>query len=71
MAGAFRDVNNAERSVMQLQKQGYTARILKKTLTGYMKLSITALLMKREAINELHKIVRTQNESAWLLVMEE
>lgn len=71
VAGAFREIENAEKSVMQLQKDGYSARILRENAYGLHEVVYNSYATKREAINELHKIVRTQNESAWLLIMEE
>lgn len=71
VAGAFREVENAEKSVSQLQQKGYTARILRENSYGLHEVIYNSYATKREAINELHKIVRTQNENAWLLVAEE
>ena len=71
VAGAFRDIENAEKNVAQLQSEGYTARILRENAYGLHEVVYSSYASKREAINELHKIVRTQNENAWLLVMED
>src|SRR5699024_2790780 len=71
VAGAFREVENAEYRVAQLQSEGDTARILRENAYGLHEVVYNSYASKREAINELHKIVRTQNENAWLLVMED
>ncbi|HLS10824.1 MAG TPA: SPOR domain-containing protein [Flavobacteriaceae bacterium] len=71
VAGAFREVENAEKRVAQLQNEGYTARILRENAYGLHEVVYNSFASKREAINELRKIVRTENENAWLLVMED
>ena len=71
VAGAFREVENAEKSVSQLQQEGYAARVLRENSYGLHEVIYNSYTSKREAINALHKIVRTQNENAWLLVVED
>lgn len=71
VAGAFREIENADKRVAQLQQAGYAARILRENPYGLHEVIYNSYASKREAINELRKIVRTQNEKAWLLVMDE
>ncbi len=71
VAGAFRELENAEKRVLQLQKEGYSARILRENSYGLHEVIYSSYASKRDAINEMHRIMRTQNENAWLLVDEE
>lgn len=71
VAGAFRELENAEKRVSQLQEEGYTSRILRKNSYGLYEVTYSSYVSKREAINELHRISRTHNKNAWLLVDED
>ncbi|MCB0486472.1 MAG: SPOR domain-containing protein [Flavobacteriaceae bacterium] len=70
IAGAFRYPENAKRMVNILLEKGYDARILGINQWGLTQVSFNSYTSKRDAVNELIKIRRTENEEAWLLVQE-
>ena len=70
IAGAFRYPENAKRMVNILLEKGYDARILGINQWGLTQVSFNSYTSKRDAINSLNKIRRTENEEAWLLVQE-
>ena len=70
IAGAFRYPENAKRMVNLLLEKGYDARILGINQWGLTQVSFNSYTSKRDAINSLNKIRRTENEEAWLLVQE-
>lgn len=71
VAGAFRELENAEKRVGELQEEGFKARILRKNSYGLHEVVYNSYTSKREAINEMHRIMRTHNDKAWLLVDED
>lgn len=70
VAGAFREEANAEKKIQQLQEKGFQARQIGQNKWGLYQVVYSSFQNKREAINALHKIKRTDNEAAWLLVQE-
>jgi len=71
VAGAFREFENADKRVEELRQAGYNARILRKNSYGLHEVVYSSYSSKRDAINQMNKIVRTHNENAWLLVDED
>lgn len=71
VAGAFREIENADKRVLQLQEEGYASRILRENSYGLHEVIYSSFASKRDAINALHKISRSHNQNAWLLVDED
>lgn len=71
VAGAFRELDNAEKRVLELQEVGYDSRILRENSYGLHEVIYNSYASKRNAINALHKIARSHNQNAWLLVDED
>lgn len=71
VAGAFRELENAEKRVLQLKEEGYASRILRENSYGLHEVIYSSFASKRDAINELHRISRSHNQNAWLLVDED
>ncbi len=69
VAGAFRVEENAEKKVEELKKEGYKARLIGANKYGLHQVVYSSYQTRREAINALYKIKKT-NEAAWLLVQE-
>ncbi|MBA6156756.1 HU-CCDC81 and SPOR domain-containing protein [Tenacibaculum sp. S7007] len=68
IAGAFQEVENAEKKLAELQEQGYDAKIIGKNNFGLTQVSFTSFSTKEEARKELEQIQQTVSEDAWLLV---
>lgn len=71
VAGAFREIENAEKRVLELQGEGYASRILRENSYGLHEVIYNSFASKRDAINALHRISRSHNQNAWLLSDEE
>ncbi|AVR44879.1 SPOR domain-containing protein [Christiangramia fulva] len=69
VAGAFRVEENAEKKVKELKEEGYKARLIGANKYGLHQVVYSSYQTRREAINALYKIKKT-NEAAWLLVQE-
>lgn len=70
IAGAFRYPENARRLVNRLLDKGYNARILGVNKWGLTQVSFDSYTNRNDAINNLYRIQRTENDNAWLLVQE-
>lgn len=68
VAGAFQFLENAEKKVDLLKKQGYNASILGVNKWGLVEVSFNSFADKNDAINNLYKIQKTVSKEAWLLV---
>ncbi len=66
VAGAFGSQKNANKLMLQLQKQNYNAKIIGKSSSGLIRVSCSSYKTKEEAIMALATI-RKQNSSAWIL----
>lgn len=71
VAGAFRELENAEKRVIKLQEEGFASRILRENSYGLHEVIYSSYASKRDAINALHRVSRSHNQNAWLLVDEE
>ncbi len=70
IGGAFRYPENAENMVKILKKRGYNARVLGVNKWGLTQVSYDSYDSKRDAINSLYRIQKTEDSSAWLLVQD-
>lgn len=70
VAGAFKNAENAERKVAQLQAKGYDARIIGVNKWGLTQVVYASFNDKRIAINVLNKTKKVENKHAWLFVNE-
>ena len=70
IAGAFRYPENAVRKVNQLKTMGYKARILGINQWGLTQVSFDSYDSKEDAIYNLYRIRKTEDEDAWLLVQD-
>jgi hypothetical protein len=70
IAGAFREPENANKKLQQLLKKGYNAKILGINKWHLTQVSYASFASKRNAINKLNAIKRTESKDAWLLVKE-
>ena len=69
VAGAFRVEENAHQKVTELRTEGHKARYIGENKYGLHQVVYSSYLTRREAINELYKVQRT-NAGSWLLVQE-
>ncbi len=69
VAGAFRVEENAQKKVDELRNDGYKARLLGVNKYGLHQVVYSSHQTRREAINKLYEVKRS-NEGAWLLVQE-
>ena len=70
IAGAFREPNNADKKLKQLLQKGYHAKILGVNKWNLTQVAYASFDSKRDAINKLNSIRRTDSKGAWLLVQE-
>lgn len=70
IAGAFRYPENAVRKVNQLKAMGYKARILGINQWGLTQVSFDSYESRDDAINNLYRIRKIEDEDAWLLVQD-
>ncbi len=70
IAGAFREPANANKKLQQLLKKGYNAKILGVNKWNLTQVSYASFDSRRNAINRLNAIKRTESNDAWLLVKE-
>jgi hypothetical protein len=68
IAGAFREPANATKKLQQLLKKGYKARILGINKWNLTQVAYASFDSKRNAINQLNIIKKTDSSDAWLLV---
>ncbi|RKS55439.1 sporulation related protein [Gillisia mitskevichiae] len=69
VAGAFRVEENAHQKVTELRAEGHKARYIGENKYGLHQVVYSSYLTRRDAINALHKVQRT-NSGSWLLVQE-
>ncbi len=70
IAGAFRFPENAKKKLSQLKAAGYHARILGVNKWGLTIVSFDSYDSERDAINNLNRIKRNEDEKAWLLIQK-
>ena len=70
IGGAFRYPENAVRMVKALKERGFNARILGVNKWGLTQVSYESYDSRRDAINDLYRIQKTEDNNAWLLVQE-
>lgn len=70
VAGAFREVANADKKVAELISKGFDAQILGVNKWGLTQVSYASFNSKRDAINKLRVIKKQESSDAWLLVQE-
>ena len=70
IAGAYRYPENAVRKVNQLKAMGYKARILGINQWGLTQVSFDSYQSREDAINNLYRIRKSEDEDAWLLVQD-
>lgn len=70
VAGAFREKANAVQKTKELIEKGFHARQIGENKYGLHQVIYGSYQSRRDAINALYKVQRTDNENAWLLVQE-
>lgn len=70
IAGAFREPTNATKKLQQLLKKGYHAKILGVNKWNLTQVAYESFDSRRDAINKLNSIRRTDSKDAWLLIQE-
>ncbi|MCF6182654.1 SPOR domain-containing protein [Lutibacter sp.] len=70
IAGAFREPTNATKKLRQLLKKGYHAKILGINKWNLTQVAYESFDSRRDAINKLNAIRRTDSKDAWLLIQE-
>ena len=70
IGGAFRYPENAVRMVKTLKARGFNARILGVNKWGLTQVSYDSYDSRRDAINNLYRIQKTEDSNAWLLVQD-
>lgn len=70
VAGAFRELKNAEKAVANLQKLGYNSRQIKPNKHGLHQVVYNSYSSLEEAQQALGEIKANHNKEAWLLVQE-
>ena len=70
VAGAFREYKNMEKKLAQLKRKGYTPRYIGANKYGLHQVVYNSYFSRNEALNELRKIKRSENASAWLLIQK-
>lgn len=69
VAGAFRVEENAHQKVTELRAEGHKARYIGENKYGLHQVVYSSYLTRRDAINALYKVQKT-NSGSWLLVQE-
>lgn len=70
IAGAFRNIENAERQVNQLKQMGYDAHIIGHNKWNLTQVAYESFSSMEEATRALTQILNKGNEDAWVLVTE-
>lgn len=70
VAGAFRELKNAEKAVVNLQKLGYNARKIEPNKHGLHPVVYNSFSNLKEAQQALSEIKSNHNKEAWLFVQE-
>ncbi len=68
IAGAFREPENAKKKLQQLLQKGFNAQILGVNKWNLTPVAFESFNSKKEAINKLKIIKKTESKAAWLLV---
>lgn len=68
IAGAFRNVENAERQVTQLKQMGYDAHIISTNKWNLTQVAYESFSSMKEATKALTQILNKVDEEAWILV---
>src|SRR5690606_15458049 len=67
IAGAFREIDNAEKRVGQLQAKGFNALYLGANSYGLLQVAYDSFEAPQEALHFLREVKRTESRDAWLL----
>lgn len=70
VAGAYRLEENADKKIEQLREKGYSPFKMETRGYGLYQVLYSSFEDRKEALNNLHEIKRTENKDAWLLVQE-
>ena len=70
VAGAFREVENANKKVKELIGNGFKAQILGVNKWGLTQVAFSSYNSRAKAINNLKTIKKTVSSDAWLLVQK-
>ena len=68
VAGAFREFANVEKKILQLEKKGFDPVYIGANKYGLHQVVYESFASRKEAVNTLNTIRRTENSSAWLLI---
>jgi len=69
IAGAFREYKNVTKKLRKLRKKGFDAKYIGKNKYGLHQVTYASFSNQNEAINNLNRLKRTENASAWLLTV--
>jgi len=67
IAGSFQDTENASSLIDIYQQRGYDPKMIGPAANGYYRVSISAYLLKSDALVELNKARDLYNPNIWLL----
>jgi hypothetical protein len=67
IAGAFREVTNADKKVKQLNKKGIPARVIGVNKFGLHNVAFNSFENRNDAINEMYRLRKMGHTGAWLL----
>ncbi len=70
IAGAFRIEENAFKKINQLQKKGFTAKMIGVNKYGLHQVAYSSFEKRLDALKNLRTIKKTESQDAWLLVQE-
>ena len=70
VAGAYREIENADKKVAQLRDKGYSPLKMEPTRYGLHQVLYASFEDRTEAVNKLHEIKKAENPDAWLLVQD-
>ncbi len=70
VAGAYKEEQNADKKIEQLREKGYFPLKMEPTRYGLHQVLYDSFDDRREALQKLHEIQRTENADAWLLVQK-
>ncbi|QCE41105.1 SPOR domain-containing protein [Psychroserpens sp. NJDZ02] len=68
VAGAFREEENSDKKVSQLQDQGFKARKIGKNRHGLHQVAYASYTSREDAFKALNTIREEQNKDAWVLI---
>ncbi len=70
IAGAFRELDNANKLIAKLTKKGFEANYIGANKYGLHQVVYQSFVSKVEAVQFLNKIKRTENKTAWILTKQ-